>query len=93
VRRFVFVRYQDISGYSGPGVVVEGVEFSDGRVAMRWCVGDNRSYVIFDSIAAAIDVHGHDGATQLEWIDSEAEGALYTAAKEYMHERVIDLAG
>lgn len=70
MRRFCFNRVEDISGMSGTGIVVEGVEFSDGRVALRWVTGAAPSSTcIYDSINDAIAIHGHDGATQLVWID------------------------
>jgi hypothetical protein len=32
---FMLRRTEDVSGLSGTGMVAEGVEFTDGRVAMR----------------------------------------------------------
>ncbi len=67
MRLFTLERDEDVSGVSGTGTVAEGVEFSDGRVAMRWQVGVPRSTVIWDSIEDAITIHGHDGRTRLVW--------------------------
>lgn len=36
MRRFVFQRNEDVSGTSGTGIVAEGVQFTDGTVAVRW---------------------------------------------------------
>ena len=36
VRTFTLERGHDESGVSGTGVVLEGVEFSDGRVVLEW---------------------------------------------------------
>jgi len=72
-RRFRLIRLFDVSGVSGIGVVAEGVQFDDGAVALRW-KGDHPSTVAWDSIAAVLAVHGHHGATELEWLDEVEEG-------------------
>lgn len=72
-RRFQLIRLFDVSGVSGIGVVAEGVQFDDGAVALRW-KGDHPSTVAWDSIAAVLAVHGHHGATELEWLDELEEG-------------------
>lgn len=69
MRRFVLARDVDVTGISGVGVVAEGVQFSDGRVAIRWIVGEHRSTVVWDSIEAPEAIHGHGGATRIEWVD------------------------
>jgi hypothetical protein len=68
-RPFVLMRDEDPTGVSGTGVVAEGVEFSDGRVVLRWCVGDHRSTVMWDSIESVRVIHGHDGHTSVAWLD------------------------
>ncbi|MDV7194592.1 hypothetical protein [Mycolicibacterium fortuitum] len=68
-RRFVLERAEDVSGVSGTGTVAEGIAFSDGRVALRWIVGDHRSTVTWDSIESVEKVHGHNGATTVRWVD------------------------
>lgn len=69
MRRFYFERTEDVHDYSGIGRVVEGVQFSDGRVVLRWMTDKPRSTTLWDSIREAIDCHGHDGKTRLVWID------------------------
>lgn len=73
MRPFVLYRVEDSTGVSGTGVVAEGVEFSDGRVALRWCVGEHRSTVMWDSIASVRAIHGHDGKTKVTWGDETEE--------------------
>lgn len=69
-RRFRLVRHTDVSGISGTGVVCHGVEFPDGTVVLRWCApGRPSSTVVWASIDAVEEIHGHDGATEIEWID------------------------
>lgn len=70
MRRFELHRDRDVSGVSGVGVVAEGVQFTDGSAAIRWH-GEHPSVVFWGSVSDAMDVHGHGGATRLEWIDSK----------------------
>jgi hypothetical protein len=69
-RRFRLVRHQDVSGVSGTGVVAHGVEWPDGTVSMRWAVpGLPPSFANWESLEAILAVHGHQGKTEVEWID------------------------
>jgi hypothetical protein len=69
-RRFELYRHRDVSGVSGTGVVAEGVEFSDGAVALRW-LGRYPSTVAWAGIEPAMATHGHDGMTELRWLDGD----------------------
>ena len=70
---FELVRYTDISGVSGTGVVAEGCVFTDGSVALRWH-GPNPSTAVWPDLDSILAVHGHQGATVLRWLDvSELE--------------------
>lgn len=71
-KRFVLERDEDETGISGTGTVVEGVEFSDGRVAYRWMT-EHRTDQLADSIDKVIIVHGHNGKTRLVWVDKAGE--------------------
>lgn len=68
MRRFELHRDVDVSGVSGTGVVAEGVEYSDGSAAVRW-LSDTPSTVVWASVADAMTVSGHSGATRLVWLD------------------------
>ena len=71
MRRFVLERHEDATGVSGVGVVCEGIEFTDGIVVMKWIVGDFRSMTIWNQgIEAVRAIHGHDGLTEVVWIDA-----------------------
>lgn len=72
LRRFVFDRQTDVSGTSGTGAVVEGVEFSDGQVVLRWRTEPHSSIAIYKSMEAAVYIHGHDGSTNLTYLDDDA---------------------
>lgn len=67
MKQFHLQRDEDETGISGTGVVAEGVEFSDGRVVLRWVVGDHQSTVVWDSIDSVEQIHGHGGRTRIVW--------------------------
>lgn len=67
-RRFRLCRRHDVSGVSGTGHPAEGIEFSDGSVVLRW-TGAHPATSVWPDIAAVEAIHGHDGATVIEWID------------------------
>lgn len=59
---------------SGTGVVAEGVEFSDGTVALRWTSAWPTSVVFHDRGITSVEaIHGHGGKTRIVWA---ADGAL-----------------
>lgn len=66
MRKFILERDVDVSGVSGTGVVAEGVEFSDGTVALRWTSANPTSVVFHDNgIDSVRQIHGHDGKTRI----------------------------
>lgn len=73
MKRFNVRRNIDATGNSGTGLIAEGVQFTDGRVAWHWSADTNAlgvtSTIVYDSIEDAITVHGHGGLTIVEWID------------------------
>lgn len=70
MRRFQLLRHTDVSGISGTGIIVEGVEFTDGWVAFHW-LSSVPSTTLFPNIEEVIRIHGHDGATELVWLDQK----------------------
>ena len=70
---FVLRRMVDVSGVSGVGDVAEGVRFSSGRVVLHWS-GPYASTVVWDSLEAAMAVHGHNGGTQAVFEDGTIYG-------------------
>lgn len=73
-RAFVLQRNEDETGVSGTGIVAEGVEFSDGTVALRWTSAWPTSVVFHDrGIDSVVHVHGHGGKTQVVFDDSATE--------------------
>lgn len=73
MRRFELHRDDDPTRVSGTGVVAEGVEFSDGKVCLRWH-GKHRSMVMWDRVASVLAIHGHDGSTRIVWLDEVVSG-------------------
>ena len=70
IRRFHFVRTEDVSGVSGTGVVGEGVEFSGGKVAFTW-LSHMGAVTVYDNIKTFTAIHGHEGKGVIEWIDPD----------------------
>lgn len=91
MRRFELHRHIDPSGVSGTGVVFEGVEFSDGRVSLRWLT-PHRSTVTYDSVDDMMAVHGHDGASTLVYHDNpDGSSASYDGCKADLHALVTEV--
>jgi hypothetical protein len=68
-RRFRMNRSTDVTGTSGTGTVAEGVEFTDGTVVIRWRPIPATSTCVYGSIYDLLKIHGHDGATVVDWLD------------------------
>jgi hypothetical protein len=68
MRRFELHRDADETGISGTGVVAQGVEFDDGRCAMRW-LPTVSSTAVYDSLADLEFIHGHNGKTRIVMLD------------------------
>jgi hypothetical protein len=86
-RPFALWRQTDVTGVSGEGTVAHGVQFADGQVVIRW-LGKYASTVVWESMDAAMKVHGHDGKTRVVWVASDfsemalAEQEAATAERE-----------
>jgi hypothetical protein len=68
MKRFLLLRHKDMSGISGTGPVAEGVQFSDGACYISWLTAHN-SEGRYSSIQVLLDIHGHDGNTEVIWMD------------------------
>lgn len=62
------VRKEDISGVSGTGHVADGVVFHDGTSVIYWRT-QHASIAIYKSLDDLLAIHGHEGATGIEWVD------------------------
>lgn len=73
-RRFQLHRLEDVSGVSGVGVVADGVLWPDGTATVRWR-GPHASVVFWPGGIADVEaIHGHNGATQIRWLDPTPTG-------------------
>lgn len=71
-RRFVLMRHEDLTGVSGEGVVAEGVEFSNGVVALQWTSEFPTSVVFHQRGMESVEaVHGHNGSTEIRYLDAD----------------------
>ncbi|MFC8873201.1 hypothetical protein [Streptomyces ardesiacus] len=78
-RRFVLRRGTDVSGVSGTGDVADGVLWPDGTAAVRWR-GEHPSAVHWDRGKTSVElIHGHQGATEIVWLDQDDEPAAAPA--------------
>jgi hypothetical protein len=68
------LRHSDPSGVSGVGLVAFGVQFDDGHVAVRW-VSAAPSTSLWEGVDDLLAVHGHRGATVIQWLDPEPDGS------------------
>lgn len=66
MRLFWLNRKRDKSGVSGAGIVAEGIEFSNGKCSLCWLSG-HKSVSIFDNITQLVAIHGHHGATVVQF--------------------------
>lgn len=58
MKTFALIRGSDESGVSGIGKVLEGVVFSDGVTAIRWCVeGQRNSTALYESFEHFMAIH------------------------------------
>ncbi len=72
---FQMRRTEDETGVSGVGIVAEGVEFDNGKVALTWLANPLgrafpavTSVAIYDRMDDVILIHGHGGKTTIEII-------------------------
>lgn len=68
-RRFVLTRSEDVSGTSGTGRVAEGVEFASAMCVLHWN-SEMPSVAVYRNMDEPLRVHGHEGRTKVEFIDS-----------------------
>jgi len=67
-RRFNLIRDVDTTGISGTGHVAWGVQFPDGACVVRWKTKVT-SCAFYAHVDDVIAIHGHNGATRLQWLD------------------------
>ncbi len=65
MRKFYFLRNEDVHGNSGTGVVAEGVIFDHGLGALTWLSDELTVAAFFGGIRGVRRLHGHDGKTEV----------------------------
>ena len=68
MRRFVLIRVEDPTRVSGTDEVAEGTVFSSGLAVIHW-LRDPFAMGVYQTLDDVISVHGHEGQTQLHFID------------------------
>ena len=68
MRRFVLIRVENPTRVSGTGEVAEGTVFSSGLAVIHW-LRDPFAMSVYQTLDDVISVHGHEGQTQLLFID------------------------
>lgn len=78
-RTFYLNRKEDGTGVSGVGDIAWGVEFPDGTAVLRWHADANNAphcTSLWNSVIDIERIHGHGGATEIVYHDSEKETVL-----------------
>lgn len=70
MRRFYLYRKEDPTGISGTGIIAEGVCFSDWSCHISWLT-THKSEGRYPNPDEMMKIHGHDGATDIFWVDEE----------------------
>ena len=81
MKYFVLERFEDVSKISGLGIIAEGIVWSDGTVAYRW-LSDIATTVIADNIETVQELHGHDGKTEIRYLEWREDFPKYQANKQ-----------
>lgn len=88
MKRFYLRRIVDISGVSGVGNVLEGCQFDDGHVAIIW-LSDKHVMSFYDNVDTVVEIHGHEGSTQLIWIDDESSNICVDKQKCFCPKQAV----
>src|SRR5262245_58775274 len=72
MRIFELHRDVDETGSSSVGRVVQGGEFDDGTIALRW-LSETTSTAVYAPVADVVAIHGHNGATRVVWLGYDGQ--------------------
>ena len=80
-RLFRLVRHTAVAGVRDTGTLAEGVEWSDGTVAVRWR-GPWPSTSAWDGgVESLLAMHGNGGRTQIHWLPTAPTTVSRTVTK------------
>lgn len=66
MKQVYLYRKEDVTGFSGIGIVWRGYEFSNGWVIGEWVTNHYASSrVFYPDISALAEIHGHEGRTKV----------------------------
>lgn len=82
MKLFHLYRREDITGVSGTGPVVEGVEFTNGWCAIRW-ISNKSTLCFYQSLDDVKVIHGHGGRTELVVHDFEPAQRAATTTHQF----------
>lgn len=87
MKPFQLVRFRDVSGCSGEGVVAEGMEFSSGKAVLSWCLGPAgaSSIGIYNDIEELVRIHGHNGDTVVNYLHLPPQATLPPERPQISH--------
>lgn len=71
MKTFIMIRTNDETGVSGTGKVLEGAQFSNGQVVVRW-ISDNSATNIYKNFDSFVNIHilSHPtNGTKIIWCD------------------------
>lgn len=71
-RRFYLHRNVDETGISGTGKVAAGAMWPDGSASLWWNT-QTTSQGFYASINDVERIHGHDGKTEIRWLDRDCD--------------------
>lgn len=72
MRRFKLVRHEDVSEVSGTGDVATGCYWTETGIAVLHWAGDFPTANVHPlGIESVVSIHGHQGKTELVWLDDE----------------------
>lgn len=93
---YSLMRHHDVTGISGEGHVGTVVEFDDGHTVLHWDTA-TPSTTVYTDIRHITALHGHEGASTLEPLDSARLLAAYQRVVPWMlsaryHDRPLTCA-
>lgn len=78
MRKFTIARNFDESGVSGTGVVIEGVEFACGRIALKWLTPlPDGHVVIWESWDKFLAIHVHPHPSNITRVTFEDDSVRW----------------
>lgn len=85
------MRHEDVHGVSGTGDHIADVfEASDGTTVVRW-LGKDGSTNVYGGVKNVLNVHGHGGKTDIEWLwEQEADADPMEAVFE---KKIVEAGG